>query len=215
MKQLIAPFWLICLSIVSTSTFAQVDDTQRIALDFGISRMIGGGDLTGFHSGVILPSQQEDRFHRLSFDFRNIGYTGVYYPQSNDPLVIVQDSGYTHQLNLTYGFEERTTSSDQVSIYYGIEFGAGYLWNRKATRSWEDGNLSETPVTTQDRSKSVKALVNPFVGCTVWLSDGIGLYGQGWFMSELFTEKIASETQLQFNASLELRIGITLQIDQI
>lgn len=212
MKQITTIFLLICLSAIGNIAFAQTKLHQQVALDIGISRFIAGGDLTGFHSGVILPSQQEDRFHRLSFDFRNTGYTGAYYPQSNDPLDIVQDSGYTHQLNLTYGVERSTSSSDQVSFYYGIEFGAGYLWNRKATRSWEDGNLAETPVTTQDRSKIVKALISPFVGCTVWLSDGIGLYGQGWFMSELFTEKIAGETQFQLNAPLELRVGVTLQL---
>lgn len=214
MRLFTTSLFLICLTTVGNTVFAQSKLLQKTALDIGISRFIGGGDLTGFHSGVILPSRQEDRFHRLSFDFRNTGYTGVYYPQSGSPLVIVQDSGYTHQLNLTYGFERRTSSSDQVSFYYGIEFGAGYLWNRKATRSWEDGNLAETPVTTQDRSKIIKALVSPFVGCTVWLSDGIGLYGQGWFMSELYTEKIAGETEFQLNAPLELRVGVTLLLRQ-
>lgn len=214
MKQITTTFLLICLSAIGNIAFAQTKLLQQAALDIGISRFIAGGNLTGFHFGMILPSQPEDRFHRLSFDFRNTAYPHAYFPQSGGPFAISQDSGFTHQLNLTYGFERRTSSSDQVSFYYGIEFGAGYLWNRKATRSWEDGNLAETPVTIQDRSKIVKALVSPFVGCTVWLSDGIGIYGQGWFMSELFVEKIAGETQFQFNVPLELRVGVTLQLHQ-
>lgn len=203
---------LACLFLgLQISTTAQVDQNWNWEIETGLSRSISDADLTRFHVGVQFPAARQYRWHRISLDLANEFYPGFYY--RTDPVsALVQDSGMTQQLSLTYGMEARTYKNDIVAIYAGAEVGAGVMFIDRTTSTWAEANLNEPASIDRDESICARALVNPYVGMKVWLSDQIGFFGEGWTMTSFYVENDGASSSFNLDQSVEFRFGITFKI---
>ncbi len=200
--------WLMGFGI---SASAQVDQNWNWELESGLSRSFTSPDQSRFHLGVLFPAGKNYRWHRISLDLANEFYPGYYYREDPD-AALVQDSGMTQQLSLTYGMEFRTYKSDIVAIYAGAEVGAGIAFTDRTTTTWPEANLNTTPTIERNESISPRALINPYVGMKVWLSDRIGFYGEGWLMTSLYGENTANSSTFNLDQSMEFRMGITFKM---
>lgn len=61
-------------------------------------------------------------------------------------------------------------------------------------------------------SKPTRALISPFAGVTVWLSDEIGVFGQLWANNSLFYEDDGQAQTFTFDMTPDLRIGLTFRM---
>lgn len=199
------------LTSLHFSASAQVDQNWGWELESGISRSITTSDQTRFHVAALIPANKDYRWHRLSVGLMNEFYPGYYYREEPD-AALVQDSGMTQQLSLTYGMEFRTYKSDIVAIYAGAEVGAGLAFKDRTLKTWPEANLNEPATVDRQESTTARALINPYVGMKVWLSDRIGFFGEGWLMSSLYSENIGTSTAINFDQSPEFRVGITFKM---
>lgn len=213
MKQSLTVVGLLAFLLLgsSISTSAQIDQNWNWELESGISRSISNPNQSRFHLGIQLPSARNYRWHRISLGLANEFYPGFYYREDPD-AALVQDSGMTQLLSLTYGMEFRTYKSDIVAIYAGAEVGAGIAFTDHTITTWSEANLNSTPTIERNESINPRALINPYIGMKVWLSDRIGVYGEGWLMTSLYGENSANSSTFNLDQSPELRIGITFKM---
>lgn len=193
------------------SASAQIDQNWGWELELGTAKSITNPNQTRFHVGVLLPAKKDYRWHRINFALVNEFYPQHYY--QNDPSVgLVQDSGFSPQMHLTYGLEARTYKSDIVAIYAGGEIGGAVVLKDRTTNTWANSNLNESPAINRTESTTFRAMINPYVGMKVWLSDRIGVFGEGWAMTSLYTESDATSSTFNFDQSMEFRVGMTFKM---
>lgn len=193
------------------SASAQIDQNWNWEIESGLARSLSNPDQSRFHLGVQFPAGKNYRWHRISVDLGNEFPPGYYYRNTPD-AALVRDSGMTQQLSLSYGLELRTYKSDIVAIYAGAEVGAGIVFTDRTVTTWPEANLNTTPTIERNESITARALINPYVGMKVWLSDRIGFYGEGWAMTSLYGENTAASSSFNLDQNLELRMGITFKM---
>lgn len=202
---------IVCLFGITLSASAQMEQNWNWEVEGAIAKPISDPYETAFHLGVLLPAKTNYRWHRLSLDLRNqFDQNYLYQFDQNDGLR--RDSGLVQEVSLRYGLEARTYKSDNVAIYFGVEAGGAISVTNRQRSVWADGDISGNPEIETFDFQTYKALISPFAGLTVWLSDEIGVFGQLWANNSLFFEDDGQSQTFNFDMTPDLRIGLTLRM---